>query len=104
MPTRNIACLNCGCAGMLDARYENDVAQGDRTFKHLGHNPYSGDLHYQCPACKVILLVDPMAALGEKSLKGYPEGLANLSLRQRNGHRAEGWVLTRLFNRTESRA
>lgn len=97
MPTRNIACLNCGCVGMLNVRHGNDVAQEDRTFKHLGHNPHSGDLHYQCPACKVILLVDPMAALGEESLKGYP-------VRQRDDRRAGGWVFSRLFNRAESRA
>lgn len=72
MPTRNITCLNCGCAGMLDIHLANDVVPKNHLFKHLGHTPYSGDLHYQCPACKILLHVDPIAALGIISLKGYP--------------------------------
>ena len=72
MPTRDIVCLNCGFAGILDIYYENDVATKDALFKHLGHNPYSGDLHYRCPDFKIILRVDPMAVLGEDSLNGFP--------------------------------
>ena len=84
---RDIACLNCGHVGMLDVHFINDVVPKDRLFKHFGHNPYSGDLHYQCPACEVALLVDPMAVLGEKSFKGFPGGAAALRLRERIGHR-----------------
>jgi hypothetical protein len=72
MPTREIVCLNCGFAGKLDIHHEKDATMKDGLFKHLGHNPYSGDLHYRCPACEIVLLVDPMAALGEEFLKGFP--------------------------------
>ena len=72
MPTREIVCLNCGFAGKLDIHHKKDATLKDGLFKHLGHNPYSGDLHYRCPACEIVLLVDPMAALGEEFLKGFP--------------------------------
>ena len=36
-----------------------------RVFKHKGHNPFSGNLHYyECSQCKRIILVDPMDVLG----------------------------------------
>ncbi|MEI7673982.1 MAG: hypothetical protein WCK00_17895 [Deltaproteobacteria bacterium] len=44
MPTREIVCLNCGFAGKLDIHHEKDATMKDGLFKHLGHNPYSGDL------------------------------------------------------------
>jgi hypothetical protein len=56
------------------AYWLDDVVPKDRLFKHFGHNPYSGDLHYQCPACEIMLPVDPTAALGVKPLSGQ-EGL-----------------------------
>ncbi len=94
MPTRDIACLNCGYAGMLDIHRESDVVQRDRLFIHLGHNPFSGDLHYRCPKCEIVLLVDPMAALGEESLKGFPGEVSDLPSRQWSDHRS---VLLDLF-------
>jgi len=72
MPTREIVCLNCGFAGTLDIHHKKDATMKDGLFKHLGHNPYSGDLHYRCPACQIVLLVNPMAALGENFLEGFP--------------------------------
>ncbi len=70
--TRDITCLKCGHNGVMDIHdYEDDVADG-RLFLSLGHNPFSGDLHYQCPACDIVLLVDPMLALGEKPISGMP--------------------------------
>ena len=81
MPTREIVCLNCGFAGKLDIHHKKDATLKDGLFKHLGHNPYSGDLHYRCPACQIVLLVDPMAALGENCLEGFP----GLSIPRRPG-------------------
>jgi len=104
MSTRDIVCLNCGYAGMLDIHYERDVVLKDRQFQHLGHNPYSGDLHYRCPACEIVLLVDPMAVLGKKSLKGFPGKVSGLPSRQRSGYRSGRHGLSRWFNRTEGRA
>ena len=72
MPTREIVCLNCGFAGKLDIHHQKDATMKDCLFKHLGHNPYSGDLHYRCPACQIVLLVNPTAALGENCLEGFP--------------------------------
>jgi len=92
MPIREIACLHCGFAGMLDIHSQDEVIPKDRLFRRLGHNPYSGALHYQCPACGIVLLVDPMAVLGEKSLKGFPgETAADV-----------GWMLDSAAIRVES--
>lgn len=73
--TRDITCLHCGRNGLMDIHNAcENVAEG-RLFRHLGHNPFSGDLHYQCPACGIVLLVDPTLALGEKPIKGMPSPL-----------------------------
>ena len=72
MPTRNITCLNCGHTGMLDVHCETESVKRDNLFQHLGHNPYSGDLHYRCPSCEAVLIVDPIATLGERSVNGFP--------------------------------
>jgi hypothetical protein len=71
--TRDIICLHCGHNGVMDIHDENDVAAKDRLFLHLGHNHSSGDIHYQCPACRLILLVDPMLALEKKVIRGMPQ-------------------------------
>jgi hypothetical protein len=98
MPTRDIACLNCGHTGMLDIHRESDVVQRDLLFKHLGHNPFSGALHYRCPKCEIVLLVDPMAALGEESLKGFPEEVSDLPSRPWSDHRYVPYDLFRQLN------
>ena len=101
MPTRDIACMNCGYAGMLDIHRESDIVQRDSLFIHLGHNPFSGYLHYRCPKCEIVLLVDPMAALGEESLKGFPGEVSDLPYRQWSDHRSARHDFFRWFNRTE---
>ena len=103
MPTRNITCMNCGHSGMLDVHHVNDVVPKNQLFKHLGHNPYSGDLHYQCPACKIVLLVDPISALGKISLKGFPGRNADLFSRQYN-NRSMGLEHSNSFGQKEMRA
>jgi len=45
-----------------------DTVPESKLFKHLGHNPWSGDLHYQCPGCRIVLLVKPMEILDENKL------------------------------------
>lgn len=42
------------------------------SFCHLGHDPYTGYMHYQCPYCHVLLLVDPMKMLGTQCVQGMP--------------------------------
>ena len=71
--TRDITCLQCGHNGLMDIHDENDVASDGRLFMHLGHNPFSGNLHYQCPACGILLLVEPMLALGKRAVRGVPQ-------------------------------
>lgn len=104
MITRDIVCLNCGFAGLLDVHCENHVVPEGILFHHLGHNPYSGDLHFRCPACEIVLLVDPGAVLGEESLSGLPGRKAALSARQKGGYRSGRQGLLRWFDRTEGRA
>ena len=70
--TRDITCLKCGHNGVMDIHDEEEDVGDGLLFLSLGHNPFSGDLHYQCPACDIVLLVDPMLALGEKPIRGMP--------------------------------
>lgn len=103
MPTRDIVCISCGFTGVLDIHNEKDLTPNDRLFRHLGHDPYSGNLHYRCPACNTILLVDPVAVLGDESLKGFPGMVADL-MRQKSGYRTGQQDLFQWFNQTVSRA
>ncbi len=52
-----ITCINCGIEGVIRTSSSHDD-QSLNVFRRLGRNPVSGHLHYQCPACKMVLLVD----------------------------------------------
>lgn len=65
MMTRAFQCTYCGLRGELALQGLNPGG-GARVFRHVGHNPYSGHLHYQCPACGIVLLVHPLDLLGYK--------------------------------------
>ncbi len=71
--TRDITCLHCGHCGLLDIHDDSGEVAPGSLFRHLGHNPFSGDLHYRCPACNIVLLVDPMLALGKTAIRGIPQ-------------------------------
>lgn len=70
MPTKTIRCINCGVDGEIEVFGLKSDIPSSRVFKHLGHNPFSGDMHYQCPSCEIVLLVNPIAVLGEGTLFG----------------------------------
>jgi hypothetical protein len=53
------SCLNCGIGGVLKKIDSNQSDNQRHVFKKLGHNPFSGHLHYQCPVCKMVMLVEP---------------------------------------------
>ncbi|HLA28654.1 MAG TPA: hypothetical protein VJZ49_12250 [Syntrophales bacterium] len=72
MMTRTMICLRCGIEGEIEVQGMNSGKTSSLIFKHLGHNPFSGHLHYQCPACEVVLLVDPMTVL-EGLISRYPK-------------------------------
>ena len=53
-----ITCINCGIEGVLKASgLQNEDSL--KIFRRVGRNHVSGHFHYQCPACKMVLLVDP---------------------------------------------
>ncbi|MEQ8202360.1 MAG: hypothetical protein ABRQ31_01095 [Smithellaceae bacterium] len=54
-----ITCINCGAEGVLNVHGLNNC-ESLKVFKRVGRNHVSGHLHYQCPVCKIILLVDPV--------------------------------------------
>ena len=56
--SKAITCINCGFDGEIEVRglYKNISLN---VFKYLGRNHLSGHRHYQCPACGIVLLVDP---------------------------------------------
>ncbi len=53
-----ITCINCGVEGVIKTRGLH-LDSPAYAFRRVGRNPVSGHLHYQCPACGMVLLVDP---------------------------------------------
>ena len=65
MITLTARCLYCNHEGVLDILGAPFEVPDSRIFKQIGHNPFSGHMHYQCPACEIVHLVDPMEIPGE---------------------------------------
>ena len=64
-----VKCVNCNYIGILENQgIVFDDKTGDRPhsrcFKYKGHNPFSGNLYYECARCETTILVDPMDVLG----------------------------------------
>jgi len=83
--TRDIICMHCGHKGMMDIHDDKDDGADGRLFIHLGHNIFSGDLHYQCPACGIVLLVEPMLALGKRVIRAMPQMQTDKEMPWRKG-------------------
>lgn len=102
MRTKTIICQRCGIEGEIEVPGLNSDIPTSRIFRHLGHNPFSGHLHYQCPACEIVLLVDPMTIL-EGLVSGY-----STKLRKRPGGTKSGnspqseSLLRRLFQNQQT--
>jgi hypothetical protein len=64
MPTREIVCAYCGEIGKIDVWGMNEDIASPAMFKYLGHNPFSGHMHFQCPNCNIVSLVSPSSVLG----------------------------------------
>jgi hypothetical protein len=75
MISSDIQCAYCGLSGKIEGYAAEPDGRGASVFKHLGHNPFSGHLHYQCPSCSIVQLVLPMDVLEGRVLNGFP-GLA----------------------------
>jgi hypothetical protein len=73
MPTRDICCMHCSLKGGIEVFDLNGDIPPSKIFKRLGNNPFSGHMHYQCPACGIVLLVNPLDVLGDVAVKGVPE-------------------------------
>ncbi|MHB8137101.1 MAG: hypothetical protein ACYDGO_01765 [Smithellaceae bacterium] len=62
-------CIHCNCIGTLENHgiifnRKTDDMPIPGCFKYRGHNPFSGNLHYECSRCETIILIDPMDVLG----------------------------------------
>lgn len=68
MPTREIVCTYCGKSGKIDVWGLNEDIASSEMFKYLGHNPFSGHMHFQCPACNIVSLVSPLSVLGNGTI------------------------------------
>jgi hypothetical protein len=69
-------CQECGFEGEIEVPGINGVHPSAIQFRHLGHNPFSGNMHYQCPFCRIVLLVDPMTILA-----GFISGYSRVDMR-----------------------
>jgi hypothetical protein len=70
MMSSDIQCVYCGLIGKIEGSTSSDGLEVN-VFKHLGHNPFSGHLHYQCPSCSIVQLVLPMDILAGKMLGAF---------------------------------
>jgi len=77
MPTRDIKCANCGLKGKLGVSGLRGDVPMPELFRHLGHNPFSGYMQFRCPACKEIVDVNPMEALGDGVITGLKHKIVN---------------------------
>jgi hypothetical protein len=75
MRPREFQCTYCGFNGII-RRGHSEPDDPDKLFKRLGRNPLSGHLHYQCPACSVVLLVSPEDVKQAKSPGDAPCSLS----------------------------
>ncbi|PKN76978.1 MAG: hypothetical protein CVU52_02410, partial [Deltaproteobacteria bacterium HGW-Deltaproteobacteria-10] len=70
MPVHFINCEACGCKGKAGNMFIRDKS-AEVVFTHLGHDVYTGNMHYRCPCCAALLLVDPMEMLSSTSVRGF---------------------------------
>ena len=63
MNRTTMRCQRCGIEGEIEVQGLNSDKSPALIFRHIGHNPLSGHLHYQCPVCEIVMLVDPMTIL-----------------------------------------
>lgn len=71
-----IICQSCGCRGKA-IRHGHPGDSDLPLFCHLGHDVYTGDMHYQCASCGVLLRVDPMQMLSGRHVPGIASGYGN---------------------------
>jgi len=64
MPAKEIVCAYCGTCGEIDVWGMNTGLSSSVMFQYLGHNPFSGHMHFQCPVCEIVSLVSPLSILG----------------------------------------
>jgi len=69
-----IECKSCGYLGIAEIYGRPDTLV-DGAFRNLGHNPYTGDLRFQCPSCHTELIISPMEALDRNitTVMGFPD-------------------------------
>ncbi len=80
MMTRTIICHSCGIEGEIEIQGINNDVEPSRIFRYLGHNPFSGHIHYQCPACGMVLLVNPMTLLQSGKISDFSKEVGDCYL------------------------
>ncbi|HPX55465.1 MAG TPA: hypothetical protein PK425_02900 [Syntrophales bacterium] len=63
MPAKGIVCAYCGTCGEIDVWGVNMGLSSSAMFQYVGHNPFSGHMHFQCPVCGIVSLISPLAVL-----------------------------------------
>ncbi len=68
-----IQCLACEDKGYIEIKGMMDKIPEFRIFRHLGHDAFTGHMHFLCPYCNTVLRVDPVEVLGNGAIRGVPE-------------------------------
>ena len=71
-----ILCESCGCSGRAVQAMLTDDSEYPLFF-HLGHDAYTGDMHFRCANCGALLLVDPMQMITRQFVRGIASGLGS---------------------------
>jgi hypothetical protein len=79
---KDTRCMNCDFEGIIEIQGVTYDTPASKIFKHRGHNPFSGHMRYQCPACDHILLADLMDVLHDSFITDVRSKLRNHGLFQ----------------------
>ena len=81
-----IRCESCGCSGRAVQAMLTDDSEYPLFF-HLGHDAYTGDMHFRCANCGALLLVDPMQMITRQFVRGVVSGFGSaFNIAQRENH------------------
>lgn len=70
----DIHCIHCDFRGIMDIPGAQLHVPVSMLFRRLGRNPYSGHLHYQCPACEIVHLINPEMVPDKKFVQALING------------------------------
>jgi len=82
MISKRIRCSRCKYEGSAEITGTATAESSTDLFTSEGHDPYSGQMYFRCPRCKVFIAVEPTDALESNTMTGYASQMKNEVARQ----------------------